>query len=71
MVATLVAGTTYGLVLTTAGTSAYTAAPIREGTDVGMASPAFRGGSGQRSSDGARWVDLFDRSPVDLQFYFR
>ncbi len=70
-VLTLVAGTTYDLVLTTAASSAYTAAPIREGTDVGMASPAFRDGTGQGSSDGSRWTDLFDRSPVDLQFYFR
>jgi hypothetical protein len=68
---TLVAGTTYDLVLTTAATSAYTAAPIREGTDVGMASFAFRDGTGQSSPDGSRWTDLFDRSPVDLQFYLR
>ena len=68
---TLVAGTTYDLVLTTAATSAYTAAPIREGTDVGMASLAFRAGTGQVSQNGSDWKDLFDRSPVDLQFYFR
>lgn len=68
---TLVAGTTYDLVLTTAPTSTYTAAPIREGTDVGMASFAFRGGTGQSSQNGSDWKDLFDRSPVDLQFYFR
>jgi hypothetical protein len=68
---TLVAGTTYDLLLTTAATSVYTAAPIREGTDVGMASFAFRGGSGQASPNGNDWKDLFDRSPVDLQFYFR
>jgi hypothetical protein len=70
-VRTLVAGTTYDLVLSTAASSAYTAAPIREGTDVGMASPAFRDGTGQGTRDGSRWTDLFDRSPVDLQFYFR
>lgn len=68
---TLVAGTTYDLVLTTLRSSVYTAAPIREGTDVGMESLAFRDGVGQSSSDGSRWVDLFDRSPVDLQFYLR
>lgn len=68
---TLTAGTTYDLVLTTAAASTYTAAPIREGTDVGMESAAFREGTGQGSSDGSRWTDLFDKSPVDLQFYFR
>jgi hypothetical protein len=68
---TLAAGTTYDLVLNAAESSAYTAAPIREGTDVGMASMAFRDGTGQGTRDGSRWTDLFDRSPVDLQFYLR
>jgi hypothetical protein len=68
---TLSAGTTYDLVLTTAPTSTYTVAPIREGTDIGMESFAFREGTGQRSADGISWSDLFDKSPVDLQFYFR
>ena len=70
-VMTLAAGTTYDLVLSTAASSTYTAAPIREGTDIGMESFAFREGTGQATTDGSRWVDLFDRSPVDLQFYFR
>lgn len=70
-VLTMVAGTTYDLVLTTAASSVYTAAPIREGTDVGMASRAFRDGTGQGTRDGRDWKDLFDRSPVDLQFYLR
>ncbi len=68
---TLAAGTTYDLVLTTAPSSTYTAAPIREGTDVGLESFAFREGTAQGSPDGSRWTDLFDKSPTDLQFYFR
>ncbi len=68
---TLADKTTYDLVLTTAPTSTYTAAPLREGTDVGLLSWAFRDGSGQRSSNGSNWSNLFEKSPVDLQFYFR
>jgi hypothetical protein len=36
-----------------------------------MASRAFRDGTGQGTGDGSHWTDLFDRSPVDLQFYLR
>ena len=68
---TLTDRTTYDLVLTTASTSTYTAAPLREGTDVGLFSYAFRDGTGQGSSNGSDWSNLFDKSPVDLQFYFR
>ena len=64
-------GTAYNLRLTTPAGTTYTAAPIREGTDVGLHSVAFRDGSGQRSSNGTSWADLYAYSPVDLQFYFR
>jgi hypothetical protein len=67
----LASGTAYNLRLTTASGTTYTAAPIREGTDVGLQSYAFRDGSGQGSSNGTSWADLYAYSPVDLQFYFR
>ena len=68
---TLVNGTAYNLRLTTTSDTTYTSAPIREGTDVGLLSPAFRDGSGQSSSNGTSWADLYAYSPVDIQFYFR
>ena len=68
---TLVDGSSYNLRLTTAAGTAYTSAPIREGTDVGLRSLAFRDGSGQSSSNGTSWADLYAYSPVDIQFYFR
>ena len=67
----LASGTAYNLRLTTASGTTYTAAPIREGTDQGLQSYAFRDGSGQGSSNGTSWADLYAYSPVDLQFYFR
>jgi hypothetical protein len=68
---TLVDGTSYNLRLMTPAGTAYTAAPIREGSDVGLRSVAFRDGSGQGSSNGTSWADLYAYSPVDLQFFFR
>ena len=64
-------GRTYNLRLTTPSGTTYTSAPIREGTDVGLLSLAFRDGSGQSSSNGTTWADLYAYSPVDIQFYFR
>lgn len=68
---TLVDGSTYNLRLSAPPDTAYTAAPIREGTDVGFGSHAFRDGSGQGSPNGTSWADLYPYSPVDLQFYLR
>jgi hypothetical protein len=68
---TLANGAAYNLRLTTATGTTYTSAPIREGTDVGLLSTAFRDGSGQSSSNGTSWADLYAYSPVDIQFYFR
>ena len=67
----LLDGTEYHLVLSTPGTSEYTAATIREGTDVGFNSYAFRDGTAQRSSDsGTTWAAPYAFSPVDNQWYF-
>lgn len=67
----LAVGQTYDLVLSTPSSSAYTAAPIREGTDSGLLSYAFRDGSGQFTTNGSSWADLYAFSPVDIQFCFR
>jgi hypothetical protein len=64
-------GASYDLELTTTSRSAYTASPIREGTDVGLRSDAFRDGSAESSLDGSRWSELYRPSPTDLQFYVR
>ncbi|MFH0980638.1 MAG: hypothetical protein V2A79_03755 [Planctomycetota bacterium] len=63
-------GQTYNLRLSTGFGVTYACVPIREGTDSGLLSYAFRDGSGQRTTDGVTWADLYPWSPVDLQFYF-
>jgi len=67
----LIAGTTYDLRLSTAGDTEYTTVPLREGTDKGFGSAVFGDGSGQRTTNGRDWSNLYDASPVDLQFVFR
>lgn len=62
-------GSGYNVRLSCAGTSEYTAACIRDGLDVGFGSYAFRDGSGQRTTDGSSWSNLYLYSPVDIQFY--
>jgi hypothetical protein len=64
-------GASYNLRLSTAADSAYTTVPIREGTDAGFRSDRFTDGSGQQTTDGVSWSDIYTWSPVDLQFYFR
>ncbi len=65
-------GETYNLELSAPSTSQYTVDPIREGTDQGMLSYRFTDGDGQRTEDGGKtWANLYEWSPVDLQFYFR
>jgi hypothetical protein len=64
-------GASYNLRLSTAGDTSYTTVPVREGTDAGFRSERFTDGSGQRTTDGATWRDMYAWSPVDLQFYFR
>lgn len=66
----LVPGTQYMLRLSCGAATKYTAAPVRQGDDSGMLSFAFREGSGQRTTDGSTWSDLYAFSPVDIQFYF-
>ena len=78
----LVNGTTYHLRLTTASDTTYAMVPLREGTDSGDAggpgnptgfrSTRFTDGDGQKTTDGgATWSNLYQYSPVDLQFYLK
>lgn len=61
------------LLLTTAASSTWTAAPIREGTDVGFApSLGFPGGTAQVSTDnGGTWHEMYSAPVLDLQFALR
>jgi hypothetical protein len=61
------------LLLTTASTSAYTAAPIRDGADSGFnASLGFPDGAFQVSTNGgSSWAAAYASAPLDVQFYFR
>ena len=68
----LTAGVTYDLVLTTLSSSNYTAAAIREGTDVGFApSLSFPDGIAQETTTGSTWTLVYASSRMQLQFYFR
>jgi hypothetical protein len=64
-------GTRYHLRLATSAGTMYTTVPIREGTDAGLVSHRFTDGRGQRTVDGVHWTELYQWSPVDLQFYFK
>ncbi len=68
----LSSGQRYHLRLSTASDTEYTTIPLREGTDSGLTSYRFTDGDGQRTTDGgATWTNLYQWSPVDLQFYFQ
>lgn len=77
---TLVAGQTYNLRLSCAGTSVYTMVPIRDGTDTGdtggtgnptgFRSKRFTDGTGQKTTDGSNYADMYAFSPQHMQFYF-
>jgi hypothetical protein len=75
-------GDTYNLRLVTSSDTTYSAVPLREGTDCGSAggpgnttgfrSTRFTDGDGQRSTNGgSTWANLYQYSPVDLQFYMK
>lgn len=71
---TLVNGSTYHVVLSTDGSTEYTAAPIRKGDDFGFhPSLCFSDGTGQFTTNGgSSWANLypFDSVGPDLQFWF-
>jgi len=63
-------GASYSLRISTAPGTTYTTFPVRTGTDKGIHTFAFPCGTGQSTTDGSAWTDLYDRSHQDLQFYF-
>jgi hypothetical protein len=69
----LTAGTTYNLRVSTSSDTKYAAVPLRveDDTSPAWASPAFRDGSAQRTSDGSAWAAVYAYARLDLQFYFR
>jgi hypothetical protein len=68
-------GQTYNLRLSAPSGTQFSMVPIRQGTDDAggtYASWVYRDGTGQHTTDGgAGWQDLYQWSPVDIQFYFR
>jgi len=64
-------GASYNLRVSTAAGTTYTAFPVRAGTDKGFLSYVFPDGTGQFTTNGSTWTDLYLYSHEDLQFYFR
>jgi len=64
-------GSTYHLRISTAPDTQYTTFPVQEGTPKGLLSYRFTDGSGQRTTDGSSWADIYGQGPADLQFYLR
>jgi len=57
---------------TTGSGTESTTIPVRGGTDSGLTSFRFTDGSGQRTTNGGRsWANLYEWSPVDLQFFLK
>jgi hypothetical protein len=63
-------GASYNLRVSTASGTTYTTFPVRAGTDKGIGTFAFSGGTGQSTTNGSAWTDLYAYSHQDLQFYF-
>jgi hypothetical protein len=70
---TLANGQTYNLVVSTASDTTYVVIPLMEREVQGptWGSRAFRDGSGQGTTNGSSWADLYQYAPVDLQFYLQ
>jgi hypothetical protein len=66
----LSSGASYNLRISTASGTTYTTFPVRAGTDKGLDAFAFSGGTGQSTTNGSAWTDLYAYSHQDLQFYF-
>jgi hypothetical protein len=63
-------GSSYNLRISTASGTTYTTFPVRAGTDKGISTYAFSGGTGQSTTNGSRWTDWHHWRHQDLQFYF-
>ena len=64
-------GSTYHLRVSTAPDTQYTTFPVQEGTPKGLLSYRFTDGTGQRTTDGSSWADIYQYDPADMQFYLR
>jgi hypothetical protein len=63
-------GQTYNLRLSAPAGTQFSMVPIRSGADIGFQSYAFPNGTGQKTTDGTTWSDLYPYSPENTQFYF-
>ena len=63
-------GSSYNLRMSTASDTTYTTFPVRPGTSKGLATYAFSDGTGQSTTNGSTWTDLYLWDHEDLQFYF-
>jgi hypothetical protein len=64
-------GATYNLRISTAADTTYTTFPIQEGGPNGFGSYTYSDGTGQHTTDGSTWTDLYLWAPQDMQFFFR
>jgi len=62
-------GATYNLRLSTASGTTYTTFPVRAGTDKGIGGFAFSSGTGQSTTNGSTWTDIYPWSNQNLQFF--
>jgi hypothetical protein len=63
-------GSSYNLRISTASGTTYTTFPVRAGTDKGIKTFAFSGGTGQSTTNRSVWKNIYAYSHQDLQFYF-
>ena len=63
-------GQTYNLRLSAPSGTQFSMVPIRSGADIGYHSYAFSSGTGQLTTDGTTWSNLYLYSPENTQFYF-
>jgi len=62
-------GSTYNLKASTETGTTYTTFPVRSGEDKGFMAHTFTG-SGQRTTNGSTWTDLYQWAHQDLQIHF-
>jgi hypothetical protein len=65
-------GVTYNVRVSTAADTTYTTHPVRSGDDKGLGSYNFKGGTGQTTSNGSKWTEMYTDGPLrpaDMQFY--
>jgi hypothetical protein len=63
-------GASYNLRVSTASDTTYTTFPVLSGAAWGLDTFVFSGGTGQSTTDGSKWIDLYHKRHQDFQFYF-